>query len=210
MQGLFKRFTKFFRRLFLKRRSLKIGIYGPPNSGKTTLANRIWSDWLGENLGKASPIPHETRSVQMKEKVTIKSGKNQLTFALVDTPGIATRIDYEDFVSSGMSEKEAKQRAKEAARGVIESIKWLDEMDIVVLVLDSTKDPYNQVNLTILGNLEARNIPVLIVANKMDLKRARLEKVKAAFPNHRVVSVSAKFGNNMDEFYKELVELSFI
>jgi len=210
MQGLFKRFTKFFRRLFLKRRSLKIGIYGPPNSGKTTLANRICSDWLGENLGKASPIPHETRSVQMKEKVTIKSGKNQLTFALVDTPGIATRIDYEDFVSSGMSEKEAKQRAKEAARGVIESIKWLDEMDIVVLVLDSTKDPYNQVNLTILGNLEARNIPVLIVANKMDLKRARLEKVKAAFPNHRVVSVSAKFGNNMDEFYKELVELSFI
>jgi len=210
MQGLFKRFTKFFRRLFLKRRSLKIGIYGPPNSGKTTLANSICSDWLGENLGKASPIPHETRSVQMKEKVTIKSGKNQLTFALVDTPGIATRIDYEDFVSSGMSEKEAKQRAKEAARGVIESIKWLDEMDIVVLVLDSTKDPYNQVNLTILGNLEARNIPVLIVANKMDLKRARLEKVKAAFPNHRVVSVSAKFGNNMDEFYKELVELSFI
>jgi small GTP-binding protein len=210
MQGLFKRFTKFFRRLFLKRRSLKIGIYGPPNSGKTTLANRICSDWLGENLGKASPIPHETRSVQMKEKVTIKSGKNQLTFALVDTPGIATRIDYEDFVSSGMSEREAKQRAKEAARGVIESIKWLDEMDIVVLVLDSTKDPYNQVNLTILGNLEARNIPVLIVANKMDLKRARLERVKAAFPNHRTVSVSAKFGNNMDEFYKELVELSFI
>ena len=32
-----------------------------------------------------------------------------------DTPGIATRIDYEDFMKRGkMKEQEAKQRAKEA------------------------------------------------------------------------------------------------
>ncbi|MEM3370737.1 MAG: Era-like GTP-binding protein [Candidatus Woesearchaeota archaeon] len=210
MANLIRRFTRFFKKLFLRRKHLKIGIYGPPNGGKTTLANRICSDWLGEELGKASKIPHETRKVQMKEEVRIKSGKHQLTFALLDTPGIATRIDYEDFVSAGLSEKEAKQRARDAARGVIEAIKWLDEMDIVVLVLDATKDPYNQVNLTILGNLEARNIPVLIVANKIDLKRANVAKITSAFPNHKIIGISAKFGNNMEDFYRNLIELSFI
>ncbi|MEM3690198.1 MAG: GTP-binding protein, partial [Candidatus Micrarchaeia archaeon] len=76
--------------------------------------------------------------------------------------------------------------------------------------LDATKDPYNQVNLTILGNLEARNIPVLIVANKIDLKRANVAKITSAFPNHKIIGISAKFGNNMEDFYRNLIELSFI
>ena len=45
-------------------------------------------------------------------------------------------------------------------------------MDAVLVVLDATQDPYSQVNVTIIGNLQARNIPVLIVANKVDLKKA--------------------------------------
>ena len=48
-----------------------------------------------------------------------------------------------------------------------EAIKWLDNMDYVIVVLDGTKDPYSQVNITIIGNLQARNIPVLIAANKI-------------------------------------------
>ena len=39
----------------------RIGIYGPPNAGKTTLANRIARDFTGETVGSASPVPHETR-----------------------------------------------------------------------------------------------------------------------------------------------------
>ena len=34
--------------IFSKKHDLKIGLYGPVNSGKTTLANRICMDWLGE------------------------------------------------------------------------------------------------------------------------------------------------------------------
>ncbi|MCX6711369.1 MAG: 50S ribosome-binding GTPase, partial [Candidatus Woesearchaeota archaeon] len=78
MAGLFKGFRSFFRRLFFKRKNLKIGIYGPPNGGKTTLANRICEDWLGEELGKVSPVAHETREMQLKEQVHIKSGKKEL------------------------------------------------------------------------------------------------------------------------------------
>ena len=107
--------NKFLRNLFGKKQHIKLGLYGPPNAGKTTLANRICQDWLGEEMGKVSNLPHETREIQIKEKVNIKSGNKELSFNLVDTPGIATRIDYEDFMKKGMKEKEAKKRAKDAA-----------------------------------------------------------------------------------------------
>ena len=83
-------------------------------------------------------------------------------------PGIATKIDYEDFMKMKMKKKQAQKRAKEATQGIIDSIKWLEDMDAVVIVLDSTQNPYNQVNVTIIGNMSARKIPVLIVGNKVD------------------------------------------
>ena len=198
---------RFFQRVFKKRGNVKLGLYGPPNGGKTTLANRICQDWLGEDMGNVSNIAHETREIQIKEQITIKNNGNELSFNLVDTPGIATRIDYEEFIKSGMKEKAAKSRAKEATKGVIDSIKWLDDMDAVVVVLDATKDPYSQVNITIIGNLQARKIPVLLVANKMDLKKAKIKKVEAAFPQYDVIGISAKYGDHIDNFYKALFKL---
>src|SRR3989338_1156656 len=125
---------KVFKSLFRKKSSIKLGLYGPPNGGKTTIANRICQDWLGEEMGSVSPIAHETREVQIKEELKIKSGNKELTFNLVDTPGIATKIDYEDFIKGGLEESEAKGRAKEATKGIIDAIKWLDEMDCVIIV----------------------------------------------------------------------------
>jgi GTPase len=201
-------FNRFVREFFGSRKDLKLGLYGPPNSGKTTLANKICIDWVGEELGKVSPLAHETREIQIKEQISIKSkdGK-ELMFNLVDTPGIATRIDYEEFLKAGMSEAKAKKRAREATKGVIDAIKWLDEMDAVMVVLDATQDPYSQVNVTIIGNLQARDIPVLIVANKVDLKKASMKKVQAAFPQYEVLGISAKYGKNVKELYEKVFEL---
>lgn len=201
-------FDKFFNSLFKRKKKIKLGIYGPPNGGKTTLANRICQDWLGEDMGKVSEIEHETREIQIKEQITIKAKGKELTFNLVDTPGIATKIDYEEFLKYGMSKSVAKKRAKEATKGVIDAIKWLDDMDTVIVVIDASLDPYTQVNITIIGNLEARNIPVLLVANKVDLKKADMKRVQAAFPQYKVVGISAKFGNNMDEFYELLLSMA--
>ena len=200
--------NKVLKNIFRKKQQIKLGLYGPPNGGKTTLANRICQDWLGEDMGSVSNIAHETREIHIKEQVTIKSkdGK-ELSFNLVDTPGIATKIDYEDFLKAGMNEKDAKSRAKEATKGVIDAIKWLDDMDTVVIVLDATKDPYSQVNITIIGNLQARNIPVLIVANKVDLKKAKIKKIQAAFPQYNVIGISAKYGTNIDQFYEGIFAL---
>ncbi|MBI4150080.1 50S ribosome-binding GTPase [Candidatus Woesearchaeota archaeon] len=204
LQIIQKFINKVFKDLFKTRKHIKLGLYGPPNGGKTTLANRICVDWLGEEMGSVSHVEHETREVQIKEQINITSGKKALSFNLVDTPGIATKIDYEDFMKKGLSEKESKKRAKEATKGVIDAIKWLDDMDLVIVVLDGTKDPYSQVNITIIGNLAARDIPVLIVANKVDLKKADVKKVEAAFPQYDVVGISAKYGQGIDKFYEAL------
>ena len=209
MLNMFKSFSKrFLIKLFGKKSDIRIGFYGPPNAGKTTLANNICLDWAGAEMGSVSNVPHETRKVQLKEQVKIDYKGKSLMFKMIDTPGIATKIDYEDFLSYGMTKNNAKKRAKEATQGIIEAIQWLDDLDAVVVVLDSTQNPYSQVNITIIGNLVARKIPVIIVANKIDLKKADVKKVEKAFPDYEVVGISARERSNMNEFYDSLFKLS--
>jgi len=206
-EGFFKSFRTFFNKLFKSKKNIRLGCYGSPNAGKTTLANKIAKDIIGEEVGVASNIPHETREVVEVEHIEIENEGRKLSINLVDTPGIATKIDYEDFLKFGIKKKDAKNRAKEATKGVIEAIKWLDKMDVVLVVIDSSKDPYTQVNITILGNLEARNIPVIIVANKIDLKKSNINKIQKMFPQYKVVGISARTGKNMDELYKTIFEV---
>jgi len=206
---ILKDFTKrIFNIFFKKRKEISLGFYGPPNAGKTSLANRICKDWTGEEIGKVSNVPHETRHVQFKEEVEIKYKEKTLKFKLVDTPGIATKIDYEDFMKFKLKKRDAQKRAKEATQGIIESIKWLDDVDAVVIVLDSTENPYSQVNITIIGNLVSRDIPVLVVANKIDLGKSDIKKIAAAFPEYEVIGISAKTGKNMEDFYEAVFRLS--
>lgn len=209
--GLLKKFkqTSFallIQKIFGKKHA-KIGIYGPPNVGKTTLANRISRDWTGDIVGVTSEIPHETRRAKWKSNIKINNGGSSLTIDVVDTPGIATKVDFRDFMNHyGLNEEKSRKRAKEATEGVIESIRWLENVDAVVLVMDCTEDPFTQVNVTILGNLEARNLPVLIAANKIDLEESSPATLKSAFPQHPVVPVSALTGYNIENFYSVMTK----
>jgi small GTP-binding protein len=199
-------FALLIQKIFGKKHA-KIGIYGPPNVGKTTLANRISRDWTGDIVGATSEIPHETRRAKWKSNIKINNGGSSLTIDIVDTPGIATKVDFRDFMNHyGLNEEESRKRAKEATEGVIESIRWLENVDAVVLVMDCTEDPFTQVNVTILGNLEARNLPVLIAANKIDLEESSPATLKSAFPQHPVVPVSALTGYNIENFYSVMTK----
>jgi len=206
--GIIKSFKKnftWFKKFFKKKRA-RIGIYGPPNAGKTTLANRIIRDWTGDAMGSVSQIPHETRRARRREGVTIDSNGSSVTLDIIDTPGLATRIDFHDFMAFGMSEEESKRRAKEATEGVIEAVKWLDDLDGVILVMDATEDPYTQVNVTVIGNMEARKLPLLIAANKIDLPNSSPSRIHSAFPQHPIVPISALEGQNIELLYQEIAE----
>lgn len=203
-----KKFLRFDRliKMFKKKKQIQLGFYGPVNAGKTTLANKISLDWLGKEVGTVSEIPHETRHIQKIENVVVKTDNGALKMNIVDMPGIATQVDFKSFEEFGLSEEDARDRAKEATKGVIEAIKWLDNVDAVLVVMDSAADPYTQVNITVIGNLEARDIPLIVVANKIDLENAAPASIENAFPQHVVVPISASTGENLDELYQAIQE----
>ncbi len=274
-KGIFERITALFSSLFgSSTKSITLGIYGEPNTGKTTLSNKISMDWLGKPVGVVSDMPHETRTIQKAEHVEVKAGGKKIVMNLLDMPGLATHIDYKKFMQTytvgtesfdlgkmknndlikiasklGLetngnrqktmqkllgnastselikiaknlgitlpktkakkkkySQGEAKKIAEEATKGVVEAIKFLDKVDTVLVMMDSTRDPLSQVNIMLVGNLEAKGIPVVIVANKTDLKKAKPENIKNAFPQHPVVAISALKGHNLDELYEAIAK----
>lgn len=206
MGNIFSKGFFSFWNIFKKKKKINLGLYGPPNAGKSTLANKVIEDILGEDSQKfsTSEVAHETRTVQKVEKLELKKNGKTIDFTLIDTPGIATKIDFEDFVKVGVKKSEAKERAKEATQGVIESIKWLDNVDAVLIVLDSTLNPYNQVNITLVGNLVAKKKKIIIVANKTDLKNSNMDKINLVFPDYIIVPISAKTGEGIEELYETI------
>ncbi len=196
-------------RVIRRTRRLNLGIYGPVNSGKTTLANRIAADFGGGEVGSVSRVPHETREVQFSEQIDMRlDGAGRILLTVVDTPGLATKITYRTFLRYGFKKSEALKRAREAAKGVVEAIRSLDLVDAALMVLDSTKDPLMQVNLILLGNLQARSIPTIVVANKIDLPHSQPWKVQGAYPDYTVIPVSALRGTNFDKLYRAIAEVA--
>ena len=198
--------SRFLSAFFKKKRS-RIGIYGPPNAGKTTLANRIAHDWAGESIGVVSEVPHETRRALRKQDICITgSNGHSITIDIVDTPGVTTKIDYKEFLEYGLPKEEAIVRAREATEGVAEAMHWLrEDIDGVVYMLDSTSDPFQQVNIMMIGIIESRNLPVIIAANKIDLPDAAPQKIRSVFPQHPVVPISCLDGKNIEELYEQMV-----
>ena len=202
-----KKFSNFLDRFFKKKRT-RIGIYGPPNAGKTTLANRIARDWTGDAVGPVSEIPHETRRARKKEDIMIYGANGStIMMDIVDTPGVTTKIDYHEFLEYGMEKDEAIIRAREATEGVAEAMHWLrEDIDGVIYMLDSTQDPFMQVNIMMIGIIESRKLPVIIVANKIDLPDAVPARIRSAFPQHPVIAISGLEGRNVENLYQTMLE----
>lgn len=205
-----KRILNWFAKVFGKRKVGHIGIYGPPNAGKTSLANQISLDWMGKEVGKVSRIPHETRKLQM-QRVQLKAGGRELDLNIIDMPGVSPRKHledrhYESFLKHGLSEETASSRVSQARKGIQDAIKMLEGVETVLLVLDSCENPFDIASLTILKKLEEDGVPVIIVANKTDLKKSSVEAVKTVYRKYTVVPVSCKKRENFDELYKAIAE----
>lgn len=173
----------------------------------TTLANRIARDWTGDAIGPESHVPHETRRARRKENVEIKRNGESVSIDIVDTPGVTTKVDYNEFLDYDMDEDDAVRRSREATEGVAEAMHWLrEDVDGVIYVLDSTEDPFMQVNTMLVGIIESQDLPVLIFANKIDLDESSIQRIESAFPQHETVPLSALEGENMDQVYDKIAE----
>ena len=72
--------------------------------------------------------------------------------------------------------------------------------------MDATEDPFTQVNVTVIGNMEARKLPLLIAANKIDLPESSPAMIRSAFPQHPLIPISALEGQNIDTLYEEIAD----
>lgn len=186
-----------------KKRELTVGILGEVNAGKTTLANRIGLEFAGQEMGSVSSVPHETRDIKELRNIDFRTNNRRLNLNLVDTPGIASSIDYHEFMQHGMTRKDAIDRAKEATQGVVKAIQSLNNIDAAVVVVDAARQPFNQINWTIIGNLKSRNVPIIVAANKSDLADANPELVKEVFQSD-VISMSALKGTGLEALYEAI------
>ncbi|MCG3258173.1 MAG: 50S ribosome-binding GTPase [Candidatus Heimdallarchaeota archaeon] len=197
-------------RLWLKSKpkSINLGFYGEVNAGKTTLANKIGVDWADQEVGIVSEIPHETRTIQKLEKVNFSSKGTTLDLTLIDMPGIASSVNPKEFMKHGLTAGEAMQRAKEATRGIVEAIKFLENVDVALVIIDAAKSPFDQVNFTIIGNLEHQKKPFILVPNKIDLPDVDIREVKDVFSEYHVIPVSALQGYGIEQLYDKIAELA--
>ncbi|MGD0725247.1 MAG: ribosome biogenesis GTPase Der [Spirochaetia bacterium] len=143
---------------------VRIAILGKPNTGKSSLANRL----TGEDGSIVSPVPGTTRDVV--ERSFLHRGK---TFQVLDTAGIRRKSRVQDPV-----EYYSVNRA-------IESI---GRADLVFLTIDATEGLVDQ-DKKIAGQAVKEGRGVVIVLSKWDLLKntQRLleevsEKVRFQFP----------------------------
>jgi len=183
-------------------------LVGEVNTGKSTLANRIAKDFAGEELSEVSEIPHETREIKKMEHVDFNIEGAKLDLTLVDTPGIATAVNFKEFMEHGLGQEDAMNRAKEATSGIVSSIKFLKEVDVALVLMDSTKPPFDQVSLTIMGALEMNKTKTIIVANKTDLEEANASLIQSTFPHMKVIPISALKGEGLDLLYEEIATVA--
>ena len=169
-------------------KSAFIAVVGRPNVGKSSLINKI----LGQKIAIVSDKPQTTRTRIMGVK-TIDNSQ----FVFVDTPGFhkPRNILGENMIKAVGS--------------------GLSDVDGVMLVVEAkSKFEFNPENLPmaeleLVKEIKKRNVPTVLVINKIDLLEDKSEMLKvisaysALLPFDSVIPVSAKTGDGTDIIIKE-------
>jgi GTP-binding protein len=131
----------------LRVRPATVAVVGRPNVGKSALFNRL----VGQRLAIVEDTPGVTR-----DRLYALAEWQGRTFTLVDTGGIESDPDPEDFIARG-----TRAQAESAAR----------DADVIVFVVDA-QDGLSPTDQDIAQILRRNRRPVLLVANKTESPRA--------------------------------------
>ena len=140
--------SRFKSNIDYENKTIKVGIIGRVNVGKSSLLNAL----VGQNRSVVSDIAGTTID-PVNEKISVNDGNKEREIEFIDTAGIRRRGKIEGI------EKYALNRTQ----------KMLENADIAVLVLDSAEG-INELDERIAGLASEFNLGVIIVLNKWDLK----------------------------------------
>jgi GTP-binding protein len=170
---------------------LRIAVLGRPNSGKSTLLNRI----LGEERLLTGPEPGITR-----DSIGLEAEWSGRKLKLFDTAGLRRR--------ARVVEKVEKLAAADALRAVRFA-------EVVVLLLDATI-PFEKQDLTLADLVEREGRALVIGLNKWDLidnksdrareLRAEADRLLPQLRGARVIPVSGLTGAHVDRLIEAVIE----
>lgn len=156
---------------------IKISLVGRPNVGKSSLINRL----LGKKRVVVSDIEGTTR-----DAVTVPFRCNKKDYYLIDTAGLRRQRSVEKQSIEGYS--------------VLRSMNAIEMSDVVLIVLDATKEVSEQ-DVRIAGFVHEAKKPSVVLVNKWDEKTMSKEeftnilKEKLSFMDYfKVLFVSALTG----------------
>ena len=161
----------------LIREGLSLAIVGKPNVGKSSLLNAL----LREKRAIVTDIAGTTRDV-IEEYINLDG----IPVKIIDTAGIR---DTEDVV-----EKIGVERSKEK----------LEEADLVLLVLDSSRNLEDEDKELIEAIKDKKNILIL---NKIDLEKRIDENLLGSFENR--IKISAKEEIGLEDLKKTIKDMFF-
>ncbi|HKX37262.1 MAG TPA: GTPase Era [Burkholderiales bacterium] len=159
-----------------------IGFVGRPNTGKSSLLNRL----VGEKLSIVSARPQTTRHL-----VTGILTRPGCQYVFIDAPGMPPKM-------KSVLHRALNRRVNEAAR----------EADVVLFVVEAGRlGPEDRAALERIP----RSQRVVAVVNKMDLVRRLdlipfLDRLAKLRDFQAIVPVSAKTGRNVEELLRVLAE----
>jgi len=152
---------------------IKTVIVGKPNVGKSTLLNAL----LREERAIVTHIAGTTRDV-IEEIINIKG----IPLVLVDTAGIRKTDDIVENI------------------GVEKSKQFIEKADLVLLVLDASKELETE-DIEVITKIKENNKKVIVLLNKIDLnKKINLE----GYNLENIVEISAKDNIGIEDMQEKI------
>jgi GTP-binding protein len=167
--------------------SIKIGVVGRPNVGKSTLVNRL----LGEDRVVVYDMPGTTR-----DSVYIDYERDETKYTLIDTAGIRKR-------------KNIKLAIEKFS--IVKTLQAIDDANVVVLLVDAHEGLVEQ-DLHLMGSVIDAGRGLVVAINKWDgLDADKREHIKATVERRLrfaefadVHFISALHGTGVGHLYKSI------